>query len=53
MAVSFLGKHGDHDGSFTDCVSFVVMKHLRLRRALTKDRNFEEAGFTALLRDDG
>jgi uncharacterized protein len=52
QAVSFFTKHADHEWSFTDCVSFVVMKQLRLRRALTKDKNFSEAGFTALLRDD-
>ncbi len=42
-------KHIDHDWSFTDCVSFRVMKKLRLSEALTKDEHFEEAGFTALL----
>jgi len=50
-AAAFLTKHDDQDWSFTDCVSFVVMKHLRLSRALTKDKNFEQAGFSALLRD--
>jgi len=48
---SFLAKHADHEWSFTDCSSFVVMKELRLRDALTKDIHFEEAGFVALLRD--
>lgn len=42
-------KHGDHDYSFTDCTSFVVMQELRLRDALTSDRHFAEAGFSALL----
>ncbi len=37
--------------SFTDCASFVVMRELRLTEALTKDANFEEAGFRALLSD--
>jgi predicted nucleic acid-binding protein len=49
--VSFLAKHADHGWSFTDCASFVVMKELRLRNALTKDVHFEEAGFVALLRE--
>ena len=47
---AFLAKHADHRWSFTDCLSFVVMKALRLRNALTKDAHFEEAGFTPLLR---
>ena len=47
----FLAKHIDHDWSFTDCLSFVVMKELGLHDALTKDSHFEEAGFTSLLRE--
>jgi predicted nucleic acid-binding protein len=35
----------DKDFSFTDCTSFVVMRELRLRKALTTDRHFEQAGF--------
>jgi len=35
---------------FTDCISFAVMKELRLREALTGDLHFEQAGFTALLK---
>jgi predicted nucleic acid-binding protein len=46
----FLLKHADHRWSFTDCLSFVVMRSLRLRDALTRDRHFREAGFTPLLR---
>jgi|ERR1051326_6726512 predicted nucleic acid-binding protein len=42
-------KHADHDYSFTDCTSFVVMRELGLRDALTSDRHFTEAGFRALL----
>jgi predicted nucleic acid-binding protein len=34
--------------SFTDCFSFIVMRELRLREALSKDRHFREAGFIPL-----
>lgn len=47
---AFFLKHADQDWSFTDCVSFVVMKRLRLRDALTKDGHFQDAGFAALLK---
>ena len=36
--------------SFTDCTSFLLMKELGLREALTKDAHFAEAGFVPLLR---
>jgi uncharacterized protein len=49
-AKSFFRKHADHGYSFTDCTSFVVMRELGLRDALTTDRRFREAGFTILLR---
>lgn len=42
-------KHLDQDFSFTDCVSFVVMKELRLNDALVTDRHFRTAGFNPLL----
>jgi len=48
-ARAFLTKHSDHPWSFTDCLSFCVMKELRIREALTKDAHFAEAGFVALL----
>jgi uncharacterized protein len=35
--------------SFTDCVSVVVIKELRLKEVLTKDSHFGEAGFAVLL----
>jgi predicted nucleic acid-binding protein len=35
----------DKDFSFTECTSFVVMKELRIRRALTMDHHFAQAGF--------
>ena len=45
----FFMKHEDQAWSFTDCLSFVVMKAQRLRDALTKDAHFREAGFQPLL----
>lgn len=35
----------DKEFSFTDCTSFVVMKERRIRRALTSDHHFKQAGF--------
>ena len=39
----------DKEWSLTDCISFVVMGDEGLTDALTGDRHFEQAGFTALL----
>ena len=40
----------DKDWSLTDCISFVVMEDEGIKEALTADRHFEQAGFTALLK---
>jgi len=40
----------DKDWPLTDCISFVVMEDEEIREALTGDRHFEQAGFTALLK---
>ena len=40
----------DKDWSLTDCISFTVMREMGITDALTGDRHFEQAGFTALLR---
>ena len=42
-------QRGDKDWSLTDCISFVVMGDEDLQEALTGDRHFGQAGFTALL----
>lgn len=47
-AKAFFRQHADHGCSFTDCTSFVVMRELRIRDALTSDRHFVEAGFRVL-----
>lgn len=43
-------RHKDKEWSFTDCVSFVVMRESRVMDAFTADHHFEQAGFVALLR---
>jgi predicted nucleic acid-binding protein len=41
-------RHRDKDYSFTDCTSFVMMRELRIKEALTTDRHFRQAGFQPL-----
>lgn len=43
-------ERADKGWSLTDCSSFLVMQQLGIETALTPDRHFEQAGFTALLR---
>ena len=38
----------DKDFSFTDCCSFVLMRELRIRRALTLDHHFRQMGFEVI-----
>lgn len=46
---AYFRRHVDQAFSFTDCSSFVVMRELRIRKALTTDGHFVGAGFEALL----
>ena len=40
----------DKEWGLTDCTSFAVMQKMRMNRAFTADRHFEQAGFTVLLK---
>ena len=41
----------DQTWSLTDCASFLVMEERNITEALAFDRDFEQAGFVALLRE--
>lgn len=43
----------DKEWGLTDCVSFALMGEERISEALTADDHFRQAGFIALLSDDG
>jgi predicted nucleic acid-binding protein len=47
-AVRYFRKFSDQRVSFTDCISFAVMKHHRLNTAFTFDRHFLNAGFRVI-----
>ena len=42
-------KRMDKEWSLTDCISFVVMKNVGMKKAITSDHHFEQAGFEKLL----
>jgi predicted nucleic acid-binding protein len=44
----WLGKYADQAFSFTDAVSFAVMKSRGITTALTLDRHFQTAGFATI-----
>lgn len=47
-ALTMFIEHRDKLWSFTDCVSFVLMKHLNLNTAFAFDPRFQQAGFQTL-----
>jgi len=44
-------RHADKEWSFTDCVSFAVMRELQVRDAFTTDHHFRQAGYIPLLKN--
>ena len=44
-ALGFFSKYADQNVSFTDCVSFVLMRREKIRRVFSFDKHFELAGF--------
>lgn len=48
--VDLFAQRRDKDWSLTDCLSFIAMKDEQITEALTGDKHFEQAGFTALLK---
>ena len=49
-AVQRYAERPDQRWSLTDCASFLVMEDRGISEALAYDRDFEQAGFSALLR---
>ena len=49
-ALQRYASRSDQRWSLTDCASFLVMEQRNLTQALAYDRDFEQAGFVALLR---
>jgi len=50
QGIDFFRNRVDKDWSLTDCISFLVMEREGITDALTADRDFEQAGFKALMR---
>lgn len=47
-AEALLRKYDDHDFSYTDAVSFLIMKKQKLKKAFSFDKHFLSAGFALL-----
>lgn len=48
-AIALFRRHSDKEWSFTDCVSFTIMRELQIKHAFTTDHHFKQAGFAVLL----
>jgi predicted nucleic acid-binding protein len=44
-AIRWMRKYADKEISFTDCVSFAIMRRTGIRLVFTFDRHFRAAGF--------
>ena len=44
-AIKYFGKYADQRVSFTDCISFALMRREKIHRVFSFDRHFEMAGF--------
>lgn len=49
-AFRLYSERGDKSWGMTDCISFTVMNERGITEALAHDLDFEQAGFTALMR---
>jgi predicted nucleic acid-binding protein len=47
-ALQWMRKYADQRVTFTDCVSFALMRRHRIRAAFTFDRHFKLAGFEVI-----
>jgi predicted nucleic acid-binding protein len=53
QALELYEARSDKDWGLTDCISFVVMQQQALTDAVTGDRHFTQAGYLAILADEG
>ena len=47
-AVKVFEKYADRSVSYTDCISFVLMRSHKIKRVFTFDKYFQMAGFTSI-----
>jgi len=47
--LAMFGKYHDKEWGLVDCLSFLVMREMKITHALISDEHFEQAGFIKLL----
>lgn len=47
-AIQIFIKYSDKDFSFTDCTSFIIIEDLKLEKAFTFDKHFQQYGLVAI-----